>query len=68
VRARAAFVDGMHSALLCGAVAAWIAALAVGLLLGRDRRKGGTAQTSANPVVPHRELVAAQAATPPHSS
>jgi MFS family permease len=57
VRARGAFVDGMHPALLCGAAAAWVAALAVAFLLGRDRRPGRTPETTAEPAVPHRELV-----------
>jgi EmrB/QacA subfamily drug resistance transporter len=55
VRARGAFVDGMHPALLCGAVAAWVAALAVAFLIGRDRHPGRTSETTANPVVPHPE-------------
>jgi hypothetical protein len=54
-QARSAFVNGMEQALLCGAGAAVVAAIAIGFLLSR----------TANPDAPPQTPPAAAPATPP---
>jgi len=54
-QARSAFVNGMEQALLCGAGAAVVAAIAIGFLLSR----------AANPDAPTQTPPAAATATPP---